>query len=121
MYLLAKFDDRRSYKNGDINSYIKSYKNTLQKAELTASIRHIAIFLKPVKPIYNSDFPDKRRRRRTQAIPKRYAFMQTQKVVHCISNKKKKINDKFLSHKHSHKKNYNEKRDFHNLYLSEYV
>ena len=47
MYLLAKFDDRRSYKNGDINSYIKSYKNTLQKAELTASIRHIAIFLKP--------------------------------------------------------------------------
>ena len=109
MYLLAKFGDHRSYKIGDINSYINSYKNTLQKAELTASIRHIAVFLKPGKLIYNSDFPGTRRIRITQAIAKRYEFMQTQQVVHCIS------------HKHSHKKNYNKKRDFHNLCLLEYV
>ena len=32
--------------------------DTLKKAELTASIRHIAIFLKSWLPIYNSEVPD---------------------------------------------------------------
>ena len=57
MYLLAKFSDHRSYKNGDGNSYIKSYRDALQKAELTALIRHIARFLISGIPIYNSEFP----------------------------------------------------------------
>ena len=34
MYLLAKFGDHRSYRNGDINTYIKSYMDTLENAEL---------------------------------------------------------------------------------------
>ena len=42
-----------SYKNGDINSYINSYMDTLEKAELTASIQHIVRFLKSGIPIYN--------------------------------------------------------------------
>ena len=53
--------------------------NTFEKAELTTSIRHIAIFLKSGIPIYNSEVPDTasrktRRRRRAQAIAKRYTF-----------------------------------------------
>ena len=58
--------------------------DTLEKAELTASIRHIAISLKSRIPIYNSKVPDtagrktrrrrRRRRRRTQTIEKRYVF-----------------------------------------------
>ena len=51
--------------------------NTLQKTELTA-VRHIEIFSKSEIPIYNSEAPDtagrKTRRRRKQAIVKRYAF-----------------------------------------------
>ena len=74
MYLLAKFGDRRSYRNGDINSYII----TLEKAELTASIRCVAKFSKQGIPIYNSEVQDmagrKTRKRRTQAIAKRFAF-----------------------------------------------
>ena len=54
MYLLAKFGDRRSYRNGDINSYII----TLEKAELTASIRCVAKFSKQGIPIYNSEVQD---------------------------------------------------------------
>ena len=48
--------------------------DTLGKAELTASIRHIAIFLKSEILIYNSQVPDaagrktRRGRRRTQAL-----------------------------------------------------
>ena len=45
MYLLAKFDDHRSYRNRDINFYIKSYMDIMEPAELTASIRHFARFL----------------------------------------------------------------------------
>ena len=41
MYLLAKFGGHRSYRNGDINSYINSYMDTLEKNDLTVSIRHI--------------------------------------------------------------------------------
>ena len=38
-----------------MNSYTNSYMDTLEKAELTASVRHIAIFLKSGIPIYNSE------------------------------------------------------------------
>ena len=51
MYLLAKFGGHRSYRNGDINSYM----DTLEKAELTTSIRHNARILKSGIPIYNSE------------------------------------------------------------------
>ena len=67
------------YINRDNNSYINSAMDTLKKAELTASIRHIARFSKSRIPLYNSEIPDTagrktRRRRRTQAIAKRSAF-----------------------------------------------
>ena len=80
MYLLAKFVDHRSYRNGDINSYINSYTTIQEKTEFIASICHIAIFLKSGMPIHNSEVPDmagrktRRRRSRSQAIAKRYAF-----------------------------------------------
>ena len=52
-----------------MNYYFNSYMDSLEKAELTASIRHIAKFLKSGIPIYNSEVPDmagrKTRRRRT--------------------------------------------------------
>ena len=76
MYLLAKFGDHRSYGNGDINSYIKSYIDTWEKAELTASIRQIARFLKSGIPIYNSEVPDTAGRKiiRIQTIAKCFTF-----------------------------------------------
>ena len=37
MYLLAKSGDLRSNRKGDTNSYINSYMDTLEKAELIAS------------------------------------------------------------------------------------
>ena len=52
----------------------------LEKAELAASIHNIEIFLKSGIPIYNSEVPDKadrktrRRRRKTLASAKRFAF-----------------------------------------------
>ena len=75
MYLLAKFGDHRSYRNGDTNSYINSYMDILKKTKLTALLRHIAIFIKSKIPIYNSevlDAADRKtsKRRRTQAIAK---------------------------------------------------
>ena len=74
MYLLAKFGDHRSYKNGDINSCINSYMDILEKVEPTAWIPFIARFLKSRIPIYNSGVQDTaERRRRTQAIAKRFA------------------------------------------------
>ena len=54
----------------------------LEKAKLTASVRHIAIFLKSELPIYNSEVPDttyRKTRRRTLAIAKLFASTQTQK------------------------------------------
>ena len=54
MCILVKFGDHRSYRNGDINYYM----DTMEKAELTASIRHIAIFLKSRVPIYNFEVQD---------------------------------------------------------------
>ena len=79
MYLLAKFGDHKSYRNGDINSYIKSYMDTLGNAEFTTSIRRIARFLKTGIPIYDSEVPDTagrktRKRRRKHAIAKRLPF-----------------------------------------------
>ena len=74
MNLLAKSGDHRSFRNGDVNSYM----DTLEKAEHTASIRHIARFLKSGIPIYNSEVPDtlgrKKRRTKTQEIAKPFAF-----------------------------------------------
>ena len=77
MYLLAKFGDHRSYRNGDINSYINSYIVAMEKAELTASICHIVRFLKSGIPIYNSEVPDmadRKPRRRRLVIAKPSAF-----------------------------------------------
>ena len=81
MYLLAKFGSYRLYGNGDINSYISFYINTLENDEFTASVRHIEIFSKSGMPIYNSKVPDttgrktrKRRRGKREAIAKCYAF-----------------------------------------------
>ena len=55
--------------------------NTLEKAELTSSVHDIERFSKPGIPIYKSKVPDmadrkarRRKRRRTQAFAKRYAF-----------------------------------------------
>ena len=53
--------------------------DTLEKTELTTSIRHTEKFLKSGIPIYHSEVPDKagrktRRRRGTQVIAKRYTF-----------------------------------------------
>ena len=62
----------------ETKSDTNSYMDILEKAELTASMRQIARFLKSGKPIYDSKVPDtagrKTRTRRTQAIPKRFAF-----------------------------------------------
>ena len=51
MCLLAKFGGHKSYRNGGINFYIKSYMNTLENAELSSSIRRISRFLKLGIPI----------------------------------------------------------------------
>ena len=90
MYLIANFRDHRSYRNGDINSYIKSYVDTLEKAKLTTLHRHITGFLKSGIPIYNSEVPDMvgrklRRKRRTKTIAKLLRFMQTLKL--CFKNR----------------------------------
>ena len=86
MYLLAKFGDRRSYRNGDINSYINSDMDSLEKAGFMAPIHHTGRLLKSEIPIYNSKVLDtasrktrrrrrrRRRRRGTQAIAKCHAF-----------------------------------------------
>ena len=50
---LVKFGDHRSYRNGDINSYINFNKDTSKKNELTASIIYIAIFSKSERAICN--------------------------------------------------------------------
>ena len=84
MYLLTNFGDHRSYRNGNINSYINSYMDTLEKVQLITSIGHIAIFLKSGISIYNSEVPDTTRKtttttiRKTHVIGKCMRFMQTQ-------------------------------------------
>ena len=77
MYLLVKFGSQRSYGNGDINSYISSCVNALEKAELTVPVGYIKRFSKSGIPIYNSkvlDMADRKTRRRMQAIAERFAF-----------------------------------------------
>ena len=83
MYLIAKFDDHRSNRNIDKNYFINSNMGTLEKAEVTTSIRHIGRFLKSGIPIQNSEVQDtasrksktrRRRIRRTQTIAKCYTF-----------------------------------------------
>ena len=63
--------------------------DTSEKAELTASIRHITIFLKLGIPIYNSGFRDttsRKTRRRIQAVAKRYAFYTNNNFVFLTLN-----------------------------------
>ena len=80
----AKFGNHRKIRNIDINSYIKSYMETLENAELTTLILHNARFFKSRIPIYKSEVPDtagrktRRRRRRTQASQSVWRFTQTQ-------------------------------------------
>ena len=65
-----------------MNSYISSYMNTLDKAELTTSFCHIERFSNQEYRFIIPDTADRktrrrrrrRRRRRTQPIVKRYAF-----------------------------------------------
>ena len=42
--------------------------NTLENTELTALIRHIAIFLKSEIPIYNSEVPDTAGKKREEEV-----------------------------------------------------
>ena len=87
MYLLARFGDHRSYRNGDINSYM----DTLEIAALTVLICHIGRFLKSGIPVYNFEALDtacrktrrwrtRRKGRITQAIAKRYTFYGSAKT-----------------------------------------
>ena len=74
----CQISDHRSYRNGDINSYIKSYMDTLKQAESGT-------------PTYNSEVPDMvgrkaRRERRTQTIAKLLHFTQTLKL--CFKNRR---------------------------------
>ena len=66
MYLLVKFGNQRSYRNGDISSHVLTW-------------IPIGRFSKSGIPIHNSKAPGDRKtrrrsRRRSQAIAKRYAF-----------------------------------------------
>ena len=85
MYLLAKFGNHRSSRNGKINSYITSYIDTLEKPQPIISIRHIARLWKSGIPICNCKVLDragrKTKRRKTQAIPKCFAFHANAKNV----------------------------------------
>ena len=71
-----------------INSHIKPYMNTLERAELTALIRHVAKFLISGIPIFNSEVRDtagrKTIRRRTPAIANSLAFHANAKSEHCL-------------------------------------
>ena len=88
MYLLAKFGGHRSYKDGDISSFINSYMDTLEKIELTASFHHIARVLKSGIPIYNSlqvlDTASRKTRKR------RIRTQIDNSKVFCLSCKRKK-------------------------------
>ena len=49
--------DRIEIEISILNPYINSYMDTLEKTKLTASIRHIAMFLKSGISIYNPEVP----------------------------------------------------------------
>ena len=60
--------------------------DTLERAKITASIRLTARFLKSGIQIYNSEVPDTtgiktRRRRKTQVIAKRFAFLENKNIT----------------------------------------
>ena len=84
MYLLAKCGGHESYGNGNINSYINFYMITLDAVEFTASICHLRDF-------QNQEFhftilksrtrQGEKKRRRTQAIAKRYAYHSNAKSI----------------------------------------
>ena len=69
----------------DVNSYINSYMDILEKAELAASIRHIARLLKSVIPIYISEVLDtagrktRKRRRKKKNLQSALRFTQRKK------------------------------------------
>ena len=81
MYLLAKSGDLRSNRKGDTNSYINSYMDILEKAELIASTTLLRPHFKSGITIYNSKVPDtaSRKTRRTKAIATRFAFQPNTK------------------------------------------
>ena len=54
------------HRNENINSYINSYMDTLEKAELTAWIHRITRFLKSRILILNSEVPEKAGRKREE-------------------------------------------------------
>ena len=59
--------------------------HALEKAELNASIRPVARFLKSGIPIYNFEVPDTvGRKTRTQKIAKRFAFHTNIIIRNCI-------------------------------------
>ena len=76
-----EFGDHRSYKNGDINCYINSYMDTLEKADRIISIRHIAGILK--LRIRNSGY-------RWQKKKKEVKKSTGNCKVLCVSGKRKK-------------------------------
>ena len=55
----SQFRSHRSYWNGDIHSYINSYMNTLEKAELTTLVCYIERFPKSVILIYSSELSNR--------------------------------------------------------------
>ena len=59
--------------------------DTLEKAELTTSIHHIARFLKLEIQIYNFKVPetaDRKRRSATQAITKSFTFQANAEIIY---------------------------------------
>ena len=77
MYLLHKFGGHRFYGNEDTYSHINFYMNSSEKAELTASVRHIEGFTKSGILYYDSENPGTanwKTRIRTLAIANRYAL-----------------------------------------------
>ena len=100
MSLLAKFGGHRFYENGKINFDIIPYVNAWEKAELIASILRIETFSKSRISIYNPEVLDmdgRKKRRKTQAIPKLYECKRNKKKktenckVLCFSHKRNKI------------------------------
>ena len=45
MYLLVRFGGHKSNRNGDINSYINSYRENVEKVKIMVLIHHIGRFL----------------------------------------------------------------------------
>ena len=79
MYLHANFCCSRSYRNGDINSYINSSMDTLEKAVLIALILHTAKFFKSgilKSQIQLAEKQEEEEHRQSQSI---MLLMQTQK------------------------------------------